>query len=569
MLSSLLAAAPRLRLLVTSRGPLRVRGEQEFAVPPLALPDEPAGSRTALDYSRFEAVTLFVERARAIDPGFELTDQNALTVAEIARRLDGLPLALELAASRVRLLTPEAMLDRLDRALPLLAGGPRDVPARQRTLRGAIEWSYDLLPANMASLFRRLSVFAGGFGIDAVDAVCRPAELSVDALEGLDVLLDNALIRKATGILSALRFDTLQTIREFGRERLAQEEAEAGVQRRHAEHFLALAERAAPELRGPRSERYLDLLELEHDNLRAALTWALEEDEGAIALRLVGALWRFWHLRGHLTGGRRWASQALVLPSAARRSAARVKALIGEAGLAYWQTDPAAVRTATEDALEIAKELGDPENVAAATYNSAFWHPFEGDYAGAGAILRQALPMYRDLGDRLGIADTLFAISILDRLQGDLASGLTSGEEALRIHRQLGDMFGMTGSLFSLGRAHAELGDLETARSLFLESVDLAWRMQDRTGIAIFLDNFAEQANLLGDHARAVRIAGASQAVKDAIGGEAPPAMVHLPDPREIARRHLSEEEMQAAWQEGYRMGIEAALAYAREPVAS
>ena len=211
-----------MRLLVTSRGPLRIRGEQEFAVPPLGLGDGAHDARRALRPCAFEAVTLFVERARAVDPGFEVTDPNAATVAAIVSRLDGLPLAVELAASRVRLLTPAAMLDRLDRALPLLAGGPRDVPARQRTLSATIDWSYGLLPDEVGSLFRRLSVFAGGFAVDAVDAVCRPKEdLGVDALDGLEVLLDNALIRKATGTPSVLRFDTLQTIREFGRERLA------------------------------------------------------------------------------------------------------------------------------------------------------------------------------------------------------------------------------------------------------------------------------------------------------------------------------------------------------------
>ncbi|HEX2266611.1 MAG TPA: adenylate/guanylate cyclase domain-containing protein, partial [Actinomycetota bacterium] len=501
--ATLLAAAPRLQVLVSSRSALRIQGEQEFPVPPLDLP-QPAELSRGTDVMAYGAVALFVERATAVDPRFTLTEDTGPAVAEICRRLDGLPLAIELAASRLRVLTPAAMLERLDRALPLLAAGSRDLPARQRTLRGAIGWSYDLLTPELRALFRRLSVFAGGFDFDAVEAVCDPGELGIDALDGLEALLDTSLAHRRSGLDGEVRFDMLQTVREFGHERLDEEDDAAASHRRHALHFLELAETSEPKLRGPQSEQTLELLELEHDNLRAALTWAITNEQGEIGLRLVGALWRFWHLSGHLTAGRRWADEVLALPSAKQRTPARAKALWALAALAYWQSDPPPVKDATEEALSIAKEIGDESLLADAIFHVAFWHPFEMDFAGASEILRDAARRYERLGNRLGVADSLFAISVLDRLQGKLEESRPTAEEALRIHSELGDAFGMTGSYFALGRTLVESGDLDGSRALFLDSMALAERMRDRTAIAIALDNFAEEASLRGNHHRGV-----------------------------------------------------------------
>jgi len=411
-----------------------------------------------------------------------------------------------------------------------------------------------------------LSVFAGGFSLDAARTICHPeGDLELNALEGLEALLDNAMVRRRTGIGGEARFDMLQTIREFGLERLEGDEEAPTIVRRHAAYFLALVERAEPELRGPASERYLDALEVEHDNLRAALAWAITQDEGETALRLVAALWRFWHLRGHLTAGRRWALGVLALPSASLRTTDRARALWSAGGLAYWQTDPPAVRTTTEEALAIARELGNREVLAEATYHAAFWHVLAGDPGGTAAILGKAVPMFQEAGNRRGVADSLFALSIMDRLAGDITNARPKAEEALRIHRELGDTFGMTGSLFALGRVAAEMGDLDTARSLFLESLELCRRMGDRTSIAIALDNLADIGIKRGHYLTAMRIVGASAALKDAVGGEAPPAMLHLPDPREAASHHLTEQEIQEAWEEGRVMTLGQALAYARE----
>jgi predicted ATPase/class 3 adenylate cyclase len=563
--ATLLATAPRLRVLVTSRGPLRIQGEREFPVLPLDLP-ESAEVTGDTDLTGYPAVALFVERATSIDPRFTLDGDNATAVAEICRRLDGLPLAIELAASRLRVLSPSAMLDRLDRALPLLAAGSRDLPARQRTLRGAIGWSYDLLAPELRGLFRRLSVFAGGFGFEAIDPVCDPAgDLGVDPLDGLESLVDTSLAHRRSGLDGDVRFDMLQTIREFGHERLQEEDDASSAHRRHAQHFMELAEASEPHLRGPRSDETLRLLELEHDNIRAALSWSIENGEGEIGLRLVGALWRFWHLAGHLTAGRRWAEEVLALPSAKGRTPARARALWGLAAMAYWQTDSTPVKEATEEALSIAKDVGDEALLADAIFHVAFWHPFEMDMAGASALLRDAAARYEQLGNRLGVADSLFAIGVIDRLQGKIDEARPAAEEALRLHAELGDAFGMTGSYFALGRIMSETGDLDGARLLLLDSVALSERMGDRTSIAIALDNFAEQAHLRGEDLRAVRIGGASSALKEAVGGEAPPALVHLPDPRDLARGRLSDEEIELSWEEGRRMSVEEVLAYVRE----
>ncbi|MGH2557043.1 MAG: ATP-binding protein, partial [Actinomycetota bacterium] len=295
VVADLLTACSRLRILATSREPLHLSGEQELAVPPLTLPED---LTSPVDLTRSEAVALFAQRAAAVDPGFAVTEENALTVAELCRRLDGLPLAIELAASRVKLLSPQAMLERLGRRLELLTGGPVDLPARQRTLREAIGWSYELLDETERALFRRLAVFAGGWSIEAAEAVANPdGELGHDVLQITGSLVDKSLVQRMP-IPGTLRFGMLETIRAFGVEQLdASGEAEA-IRDRQASFFLERAEAAEPQLRGVERKRWLDELELEHDNLRTALRRTIDAGPAEIGFRLVGALWRFWHLHG-------------------------------------------------------------------------------------------------------------------------------------------------------------------------------------------------------------------------------------------------------------------------------
>ncbi|HEV3474350.1 MAG TPA: adenylate/guanylate cyclase domain-containing protein, partial [Actinomycetota bacterium] len=298
----LLNCAPRLKLLVTSRIVLHLSGEQEYPVPPLALPD-PAHLPGLEALSQFEAVALFIDRARAVKPDFAVTNENAPAVAEICARLDGLPLAIELAAVRVKLLSPQSMLARLGQRLPLLTGGARDLPERQRTLRGAIEWSHDLLDDAKRSLFARLAVFQGGCTLEAAEAVCGT---DLDVLDGLASLVDESLLRRSETTDGELRFGMLETIREFAAERLAESGQQEKLRRRHAEWVMAFAEEAEPEIVGENQALWLDRTEREHDNIRAALRWANDHGEGEIALRTGASLWRFWQQRGHLREGRQW-----------------------------------------------------------------------------------------------------------------------------------------------------------------------------------------------------------------------------------------------------------------------
>jgi predicted ATPase/class 3 adenylate cyclase len=568
VVGSLLAAATRLRTMVTSRTVLRVQGEREFPVQPLGVPG-PSGHIAPADLIRYEAVALFVERAAAMDASFVLTEQNAEAVAGICRRLEGLPLAIELAASRIRLLPPQAMLERLDRALPLLAGSSRDLPDRQRTLRGAISWSYDLLPEELRALFRRLCVFAGGFTLDSVEPVVDPNdELGVDVLTGVESLLDNSLVRRREATPGMVRFDMLQTIREFGLERLDEEDSGEALHRRHAEFFLGVAEAGEAKLRGPEGQGHFAGLTAEADNLRAALAWAIRSGEGEAGLRLVAALWRVWHWRGELSAGRRWADEVLALPSAQARTIHRARALAAAGGLAYWQQDARAVRAWYEEALSIAEELGDAAEMAEGTYNLGFAFAMEGVMDRAEELFRRSKAMFDQLGERRGIGDALFALSFMDRLAGNAESARSKAEDSFRLHEKDGDFFGMLGATFALGRASAELGDLDRARSLFLRILEGAGQMGDRTSVAVILDNLADEEIARGHSPRAIRLAGASAALKEAVGGQAPPELINLSDPRDAARSTLSEEEIQAAWQEGRAMTLEAAVAYAREPSA-
>ena len=560
----LLAVSRRSKVIVTSRRALHLVGEQTLSVAPLPLPD--TGSSALLDdLFRNEAVTLFADRAAAVVPEFVLTDDNAADVAAICARLDGLPLAIELAASRVALLGPRAMLQLMERRLPLLIRGPQDLPARQRTLRGAIGWSYELLSERERLVFRRLTCLAGGSTLEAATAVCDPGgDVGMDMLESLATLVDVSLVRAVTGEADA-RFDMLQTVREFGAERLEGEDDRMAAQRRHACWFLELAEEGERHFRGPEIVQWLQTLETEHDNLRAALAWSLANDEGDIALRVAGAMWRLWHLGGYLSEGRHWVSAALALPSAADRTLSRARGLTALGGLAYWQNDVPTVHDAYKEALAICSELGDETGVADGTYNLAFAFGLEQDRETASTLLERSRALFEQLGDRRGEADAMWALSLIARLEGDPPRALAFAEGSVSRHRALGDWFGLVDSLHELGRAALDMGDLDTARSSILEVLETVASFGYRTGAAISLDNLAAEASSRGNHARAVRLRGASQALKDASGGRPPPEFVDQRDPRLDAFSTMSEEWIDAEWNEGMAMSLEEAVAYASE----
>jgi predicted ATPase/DNA-binding SARP family transcriptional activator len=339
LVGELVAAGPGVRVLVTSRAPLRLAGEREYHVRPLTLPD-PSTAESPDELAGSEAVALFVDRARAIDPGFALEPGNAAAVAAICSALDGVPLAIELAAARVRLLSPQTILVRLREGLSLLTGGPRDLPERQRTLRDSIQWSHDLLDPAGQTLFRRLAVFAGGWSLEAADAVCSPAgSPGLDVLETLNALVLHSLVRR-DDTAPEPRFRMLQTIREFGLERLAASGEEPEIRERHAQFFLTLAEEAAGELSGPGHVAWLDRLTRDHDNLRGALRWSVDADRAETGLLIAAALWRFWQLRDHLAEGEAWLTALLAAPSAAASTPARAAGTKALASVVYWRGHP-------------------------------------------------------------------------------------------------------------------------------------------------------------------------------------------------------------------------------------
>ena len=355
--TELLAGAPGLKVLATSRAPLGLYGEHEFPVPPLSMPDlehpPPLESLT-----QYEAVSLFVERARALKPDFKVTNESAPAVAEICVRLDGLPLAIELAAARIKMLPPKAMLQRLTSRLKLLTGGARDLPERQRTLRATIEWSHALLDEGEQLLFGRLAVFSGGRTLEAIEAICDAlGDLPVDAFDGISSLLDKSLIRQEEGPNGEPRFVMLETVHEFAREKLEDSAEAQEIKRIHAQYFLTLAEVAFPELRGPDQLEWLERLEAEHDNMRAALTWALERKEAEVALRLGGALWWFWWMRGHNSEGRRWLEEALAIEGRVLPEV-RAMALAGAGELATSQGNLDRAKEVCEEGLELLSARG-------------------------------------------------------------------------------------------------------------------------------------------------------------------------------------------------------------------
>jgi predicted ATPase/class 3 adenylate cyclase len=379
VVGELVAACPTLKVLATSRTPLRLYGEQEYPVPPLALPD-PRVLPPLEVFTQYEAVRLFVERARSVQPNFEVTNESAPAVAEICARLDGLPLAIELAAARVRLLPPQKMLQRLGNRLKLLKGGARDLPTRQQTLRGTIDWSYDLLEEDEKTLFGRLSVFAGGRTLEAIEEICDPEGDLVDGLERVESLLEKSLLRQEEGPKGEPRFVMLETVHEYAREKLVESGEAEEIQRAHAEYFLALAEEAAPRLRTPEDRQWLERLETEHDNLRAALSWALERGESELALRLGGALGIFWHGHGHLSEGRNWLEEALATDERAS-AVARVKALEALFWLTYDQWDLDRAEAVAQEGLKLSNEA-EPGASLAASFRTMLAGPtwVGGDY---------------------------------------------------------------------------------------------------------------------------------------------------------------------------------------------
>ncbi|MGH2681918.1 MAG: ATP-binding protein [Actinomycetota bacterium] len=562
----LLQAAPRLKVLVSSRAVLHVTGEQEYPVPPLQLPDvEHLPPLDAL--SQYESVALFIQRAKAVHPGFAVTDENAPAVAEICARLDGLPLAIELAAARVRVLSPDAILERLQNRLALLTGGARDLPRRQQTLRDAIGWSYDLLDDPERILFARLSAFVGGCGLDASEAVCAP-ELGIDILDGLSSLVDKSLLRRLDTEAGEPRFRMLQVMREYALERLDEGKELEEVHGRHADFFLGLGEEAEPHLLGPDQARWLDVVELEHDNIRSAIEW-FKRNDVTRALRLGAAVWRFWQIRGFLQEARQRLTELLELPGVSEDPVVHAKALEAAAGVKYWMADFEEARNLYEQTLEIHRARGDRAEQANALYNIGFTYSVASeDHDRAREFIGEALAVFRDLGDRSGEAKCLWRLSWSFWLQKeyDLARNYLVDAEAA--FRELRDPFSLGWVLHTLGLIAIEDGRFEDARAHATEGLNLFADARDLSGITLLLGDFAWLAERQGYRDRALRLWGAAIELANRTGTDLFGVGLEVVAASEV-QAWKDDEAAQPLLAEGKAMSLDEAIAHAlKEPEA-
>ncbi len=602
--ADLLKAVPTLKILVTSREPLNLSDEHEVSVLPLPRPDAVrAASLDAL--ARNPAVMLFVERAQASKPDFALTSENARSIAEICNRLDGLPLAIELAAARVKMLPPAAMLVRLESRLQILTGGARDLPARQQTLRGAIAWSYELLGEAEQRLFRRVSVFVGGTSYEATEAVADTRQdLGVDVIDGVGSLVNKSLLQLSEDPEGDARLTMMETIREYGLERLAESAEDDAVRKAHAAYYLVLAEEAANAINGPEQSIWIERLDRDRDNLRAALDWLIRAKQAAWALRLASALMGYWELREMFAEGRARLAAVLALPGAAPPSAARAKALFAAGVLANGQRDYRAQLRHHDESMRIYRELDDRQGTAVVLNALAMVHREHGDLGEARRMFEESCAISRDLDDDLTRARTLSNLASIVREQNDLDLAQAHHEESLALFRRLGDQAGVAWSLRHQGDIARDRGDAGLAESLYLQALSVfeglgdAWSAGTllvdlgnlalgnrqpaaslqhfrqaavafhklgghRRGLARVLEGFAQLACVRGDAGRALRLAGAASALRDSLGTPLTPAeQRHLTCALDSAHATLTAVDRSKAWTEGWGMSLEQALEY-------
>jgi len=500
LVANLLAAAPRLRVLVTSRAPLRLSAESEFAVPPLQLPVR----SQALSIERlcsYEAVRLFVQRVQSVRSDFVVTPDNATAVAEICHRLDGLPLAIELAAARIRLFPPAALLERLRQPLAVLTAGARDLPQRQQTLRGAIDWSYRLLTADEQVLFRQLAVFVGGFTVAAAEGVCSSDTPAFHIVDGLASLVDHSLLRSVDGAGGEARLSMLETLREYALERLASDGEPDLLRRRHAEYYQALSEAVEPALRGPAQVVWLARLEEEHDNIRAVLAWCRTHNP-QLGLRMAAALWPFWEIRGHMQEGRAWLAELLGLCAEAPGQV-RAGALHGAGVLAFQQSDYRQASVLLAESHALFERLGNVEGTSYVLRSLGLVAWFQGDHGAARTHLERSVTLYRDSGLAWGIADSLHYLGHVLLDLGELDSARAVFDESLALFRTTGDTRNTALPLKDLGLIASQHGDYELAERLYEESLALSRAVSDILHVTDTLWRLGDLARLRGDAARA------------------------------------------------------------------
>ena len=534
IVAELLASASGLKALVTSRAVLNLQSEHEFPVPPLALPDSRSQTDPAV-LAQYDAVHLFVQRAQAVKPDFQITHANMGVVTEICQRVDGLPLAIELAATRIKLLPPHALLARLHDRLRFLTGGGRDRPARQQTLRIAIDWSYALLDAGEQMLFRRLAVFVGGCTVEAAEAVCAAGcDLPVEVLDGLHSLLDKSLLVAEDGPDGDPCFRMLETIREFALEQLESSGEAHTIYRRHATYYLALAEEAEPALRGPHPGVWLDRLAREHGNLRAALAWSRADGDSRSAdhggasdhgddteLRLVAALWRFWHRRRYLSEGRERLEHALARLSSRNGSSSpqlRAKLLAGAGIFALLQGELTTASARLQESKQLWRNVGDSPELVRTLYWQGRVFDRQGNPARAQALLEESLALARELHDTVAIMEALLALVWLARDGGDYERAVALLEERLALARAIDDPVSIADSLLYLGRITRYQGDSGGAKGFFEESLALARQLEDKWSMAELYFNLGWVARDQSDYARATQLLEESVALAREVG---------------------------------------------------
>jgi predicted ATPase len=569
------------------------------------------------DLTHYAAVALFVARAQAVKPNFAVTEANAPDVAAICARLDGLPLAIELAAARVKLLTPRALLARLDQKLKLLTVGARDAPARQQTIRATIDWSYHLLGVGEQTLFARLGVFVGGGTLEAAETVCNAdRDLPMDVLDGLAALVDKSLLRQVEVQGGEPRFVMLETIREYALERLAAHGEAEALREQHLTYYLALAEAAAPHLRGAEQIVWADRLEQEHDNFRAALAWAHEHGAvdgsstaGAEAeLRLAGALFWFWDMRDYQIEGQRWLDRALARTNAPAHTPARARALFVAGHFAANQSDYVAGRARLEESVALWRELGDTRGLALALIDGrglgwialmerrvaearalfaegvALWREIgdkwglakalwslgaavrRDDPAAARPIVEEGVALYREVGDLNGLAEALPLLGIIARLEGDHTRAAALLEESLALAREVGDKDNISVALRCLGDVMQDQGDYERALALYQESVALARLIEGKERIAHCLVGVGGVASAVRQAERAARLLSAAETLLDSIGlslAAWPEVRADFDHYVAVARAQLDEATFEAAWAAGRALTLEQAIAEA------
>jgi predicted ATPase/serine/threonine protein kinase len=599
VVAQMLTAGPKLKVVVTSQAPLHIYGEHEFPVPPLALPD-PKSIPPIEVLSRLPAIELFVERAQAVKHQFALTKENAPTVAAICSRLDGLPLAIELAAARIKLLSPSAMLTRLESRLSLLTGGARDLPTRQQTLRNTVEWSYGLLNDAEQTLLRRFSVFTGGCTLEASEAVCdTKGDLGLDVLDGMASLVDKSLAQQVEQVDQETRFIMLSAIREYALERLAESNDESATRRAHAAYYLVLAEEGAADIAA--QPEWLDRYEVEHDNFRLAIDYLIKTRDAEWGLRLGAALFRFWETREHLAEGRDAIARLLALEEAGTPPNLRARLLFAGAVLAVAQGDYGSGRPLFEESLEtsvklndnrgvavalnalavnardrgefaaasslfercvaIWRDLGDPANIARALSNLASVMKSQAEYQRASSLYDECLAMFRQIGDGAGAAWTLNYLGDVAREKADLVGARSYCEQSLSEFRRLHDSWGIASALSDLASLSCDLGNNPEARRLYGESIKVFQELGHKRGIARALECLAVSAAAQSKAEQSLHWAGAAAALRQQLGVPLIPAeQRRLEKALEFARRTLGDAAGLTAWMEGWAMPVEQAI---------